>query len=170
MNLYRKIIAAVAKAGSPLLVCSGLFWIGAVVGQLVYGASWLFTLAWRISLVLVGCFWGSFLLHELAHALVICHIPAVKGVVVEQNMLRVSLRPQGALALREAVIISISGPGIPVLIGLLLIIFKVPIILCGIFISHLIFLLPCFGDGKALVMACRQSYRFCRECRDSNDK
>lgn len=126
----------------PLTVGSLVWWARSGDGGLLrLTATW-----WGIVL---GGLIGSFLLHELGHALVLLRIAGVTRVRLEVSLLRISLVPEGSLTRAESLLTALSGPVVTALVGAGLVASG-----SGLgwwYVMHLAFLLPPFGDGEALL-------------------
>ncbi|MDO4719008.1 MAG: hypothetical protein Q4B08_15795 [Propionibacteriaceae bacterium] len=156
MKLVREVVAAVAWSGAPLIAAAALFWGGAAVGLLVFGAGWLVGLAAWVSVALIGCVLGSFLIHELRHALALACLPTIHHIGVERRWWRISLRPHGELTPAGAGFAALAGPGASVLVGLVLMAVGAPAAAGWVLVSHAVFWLPVFGDGRALLLTWRE--------------
>lgn len=99
--------------------------------------------------------WGvvlPFLLHETAHAVVALGGAHVTAVRIENTLLRMSVLPEGELSYARALATAVAGPGICFFAALGLLLVGQPVKALG-FGIHLIFLLPWFGDGRAVAFA-----------------
>jgi hypothetical protein len=130
---------------SGLLICGGLGFGHTVAGP-GFGAIFL---GFAINAV-VGA-GGSYLLHEVGHAFGLGLCRGVDRVDLRGGFLRFSLMPHGTLTGSESLLVAVLGPGSCVLVGLLLLM-VLPVPSLGIwYVAHVIFLVPPFGDGLAVV-------------------
>ncbi|GAA1747575.1 hypothetical protein [Aeromicrobium alkaliterrae] len=96
---------------------------------------------------------ASFVLHEAAHLLGLRRIPTVASVRLERTVWRLSLIPAGTLTSRQLVAVALAGPGSCVAVGLLLALAVPGLWLHPWYLAHAVFVLPCFGDGRAILRA-----------------
>src|SRR5579859_3587275 len=132
----------------PTLFVALAAWLG-----LSYG-SWT-TLAIALGILLhTACgMLGSYVLHECAHLAALRLCPGVTAISTEIRFLRVSLRPVGELSAREALFVAVAGPLGCAVLGTALSIVLPQVGLGWWYLAHLIFLAPCFGDGRSAVVA-----------------
>jgi hypothetical protein len=100
---------------------------------------------------------GSFVLHESSHAFVLGLCDGVERIDIESTLLRISLRPQGELTTQQAIAVALAGPGACVLVGIALHAALPLAHLHWWYLLHAGFLLPIFGDGRAVVQAVRHA-------------
>ncbi|RIW43624.1 hypothetical protein D3H59_19755 [Micromonospora endophytica] len=106
-------------------------------------------------LVLVGGAVGSFVIHEVGHALILERCRGVHRVEIQSTKLRFSLAPQGVLTSAEAAAVAVAGPAACIAVGTGLAVFAQDLGLHWWYLVHAIFLVPPFGDGAALLRAWR---------------
>lgn len=99
---------------------------------------------------------GSFALHELGHALVLIRADGVTGVTLERTAWRISVRASGAIRGRAAFVAALAGPGGCAATGGILLLACPHALLHVWFFAHAVFLLPVFGDGRALISGARR--------------
>lgn len=103
----------------------------------------------------------SFMLHEYFH-IVSFKLLKKKGVVrIESTLLRISIIPLFHLSNYQIVVMAIMGPLICFSIGLILFwtaSSQLMIYVSYIFLIHIIFLIPPFGDGMMIIKASLSSY------------
>lgn len=125
------------------------FLAGAVVIFVVAGdASW-FRLAVPVSAFMIAGVVGSFIVHEMAHAVVLHLAPGVEGFEVERTAWRFSVIPYGCLTARMDACVAAAGPLSAAGVGLVLLPVWAPGAWC--YLVHVVFLLPFFGDGRSVV-------------------
>lgn len=93
---------------------------------------------------------ASFALHESAHVVVLKRIHTVTHITVERTALRTSVIPEGTMTARQAAVVALSGPSVCVAVGAVLWLSGLDRPLSWWYLGHLVFLLPFFGDGRAL--------------------
>lgn len=113
-------------------------------------------LAWWVCEPAVLGLVGSFTLHESAHVLALRRVRTVTRVAIERTAWRTSVIPEGTMTGREAAGVAAAGPLACVLAGLLLWLPDLDRALAWWYLAHLVFLAPCFGDGRALFGALRR--------------
>lgn len=145
------VVRAVALAGWPLLAAAAGFWLLAVAGHVGAEAGWLYGLAWQVTLVLVIGALGSFAVHECGHVVALLAPGGVDAVAVERTWLRISVTPVGDLTPRRVVLAALAGPGAAALVGLGNLAAGLPPAVGWLYLAHLMFLLPVFGDGRVVL-------------------
>ncbi|NEC18286.1 hypothetical protein [Streptomyces parvus] len=91
-----------------------------------------------------------FALHESAHVFALKRIPTVTHIVIERTTWRTSVVPSGTMSARHTVLVALIGPGACVAVGTLLWASGLGRALAWWYLAHVLFLLPFFGDGRAL--------------------
>jgi hypothetical protein len=147
------VVGAVAAQVWPLLALAGLTSSAAAVWSAVSGDGVLLTLALAFTKTVALGLVGAFALHESAHVLLLRRIPAVRQIIVERTAWRLSVIPLGTLTPRQSAQVAVAGPSSCVLVGAALWLSRVDGWLAWWFLAHALFLLPVFGDGRALVGA-----------------
>ena len=105
-----------------------------------------------LTLHAVGGLFGSFLLHELVHLVTLRVLaPGVTTIYLEITFLRVSLCPRGIMTGWQSAIVAASGPVVCLLAGCIISAFTFDIGLSNWMFLHTLFLIPIFGDGRAIV-------------------
>lgn len=99
---------------------------------------------------------GSFALHELGHALVLLRADGGTSVTLERTAWRISVRATGAIRGRDAFLAALAGPGGCAVAGGILLLACPHALLHVWFFAHAVFLLPVFGDGRALISGARR--------------
>lgn len=129
-------------------------------------AMWLFAYLWWIATGDIGLVRAStmaswllaggallpFICHEWAHAVVALRDAGVHGLRIECTLWRISIYPLGSMTRLHAILTALSGPLFCASIGVLLWLAGHSLVAFS-FTAHLIFLLPCFGDGRAVITA-----------------
>jgi hypothetical protein len=131
------VLAAVVLMGcaSPL-VCS---WLPPAVALLVLTAGVL----------------ASYLVHELAHLLVLVRAPGASSVRLTLAFHRVSVEAAAGIRPRWRILASVCGPLAGALVaGAVGVVLGQPLLL-AVAALHVAMLLPLFGDGRALIGAVR---------------
>lgn len=100
--------------------------------------------------------WASFAVHELGHAVGLMNARGVSAVTVERNLLRLSITPHGSIRGRDAFVAAALGPACCIAIGLVLWVTVPQLLLHVWYLGHAVFLLPVFGDGRAMVASARR--------------
>ncbi|MEU8625958.1 hypothetical protein [Streptomyces sp. NPDC048669] len=98
-----------------------------------------------------------FALHESAHVVLLRRIPTVTRIVLERTAWRTSVIPEGTMTGRQAVAVALAGPLSCVAVGAVLWLSGLDRSLAWWYLTHLAFLLPVFGDGRALWRGVRDS-------------
>ncbi|MDQ4501784.1 hypothetical protein [Sinomonas sp. ASV322] len=75
---------------------------------------------------------------------------------VEAIAFRVSLKPHGEITARQAIAVALAGPLACVVPGVVLWVAVPQLGLAWWYLAHIVLLLPCFGDGQAVVAAVRR--------------
>jgi hypothetical protein len=131
--------------------------VGAAAGLAVWratGDASVLRLAGVFTMHLLAGLLGSFVVHETGHLLALGRCQSVSAVVVERRLLRISLQPRGELLVGEACAVAVSGPGASATVGGILVIFARDLGIHYWYLAHLLFLIPPFGDGIAIVRSC----------------
>ncbi len=102
---------------------------------------------------------ASFALHESAHAIVLKRIRSVTHIAIDRTAWRTSVIPEGTMTARQMAGVALVGPCSCVIVGSLLWLPDLDRPLAWWHLAHAVFLLPCFGDGRAL----RHSLRTARK-------
>lgn len=134
-----------------------------IVGVLSFGSLatgwWMLTAdaslaiaALQIVLLYVCGVLAPFFVHEWMHAVVALTADGVRGVVIERTLLRFSVIPVGTLGARAVALGAAAGPGACGVIGVACVAAGAELF-GAFFLGHLLFLLPCFGDGRMLFLA-----------------
>lgn len=134
------------------VVCTGL----AVLNADAVLAGMVATLALHVGTGLLG----GFIVHESAHAAALRYVcPGVTRVVLRSSFLRFSLVPHGRMTGRQVALVAVVGPAVALAVGATL--WWVPAVpgLAWWYLIHGLFLLPPFGDGRALLTGLRASER-----------
>lgn len=139
------------------LFCAGILISGGVfVVGFLYQDRFLFTLGCAFLKhlfcgIALGC-----LIHEMAHVVFIClTMNELIRIELEFNLFRFSVRGIGGSTGRGIFATALSGPIAAVAFGVILSIVFPNSGLLGWYALHLLFLLPFFGDGRALVIGVR---------------
>jgi len=98
---------------------------------------------------------ASFVLHESAHVAVLKRVGTVTRIAPDRTAWRTSVTPEGALTARESAAVALAGPCSCVLVGAVLWLSGLDRFLAWWYLAHALFLLPCFGDGRALLHSAR---------------
>ena len=91
-----------------------------------------------------------FALHESAHALVLKRIRTVTHISIERTAWRTSVLPEGTMTARQTAMVALAGPSVCAAVGALLWLPGLDRPLAWWYLAHIVFLLPFFGDGRAL--------------------
>ncbi len=138
-------------AAAPVLVCAAMSVAAGVAVWLTTGSAGVLDVAGMLAVHAVAGLLGSFVVHEASHAIALGRCSHVHGIGVERRLLRISVLPRGELTLPEVRAVAVAGPGASALAGLLLAVTVPWLGLQYWYFAHLVFLLPPFGDGMALV-------------------
>lgn len=155
--LAARVAWTVAAAVWPLLAFFGLLLVAALAWFAYSGDPGLALLALLFCKAAVLGLVGSFAVHEAAHAAVLARSPGVTGITVERTGWRVSLIPEGTLTRARNAAVALSGPLTCGAIGAILYLTGLDRGLAWWYMLHLVFLLPLFGDGRALLLSLRPS-------------
>lgn len=145
-----RIAWTVAASVWPLLAFLGLLTLAALAWGAVSGDFGLVLLALLFVKTAVLGLVGSFALHESAHAMVLKALPGVTDVTVETGAWRMSLIPEGTITRGENALVALAGPLSCAAVGAGLWLTGIDRSLSWWYLLHLAFLLPPFGDGRAL--------------------
>ena len=96
---------------------------------------------------------GSFLIHELAHILVALSTPGVKKVIVSISWVTISVQPVGRISALGIFVGAVSGPVTCLIVGAVVVLMGCR--LGWIYVLHVLFLAPFFGDGRVMITAVR---------------
>lgn len=94
---------------------------------------------------------GSYFLHEAAHLVLLSRYPSVGKVEVSATWARFSVHPTGTITPLQAIGVGLSGPVACLIVGGVLWQLGSPV--AAWYLGHLVFLLPVFGDGKAILLS-----------------
>ncbi|MCZ4122370.1 hypothetical protein [Streptomyces sp. H39-S7] len=135
----------------PLLAFVGVLLAAALVWFALSGDRVLAGLTWALlfkpaALGLVA----SFALHESAHVIVLKRVRTVTHIAVERTMWRTSVIPEGNMTARQTRVVALAGPSACVIVGAFLLLSGLDRSLAWWHLAHIAFLLPVFGDGRAL--------------------
>ncbi|WP_229052236.1 hypothetical protein [Aeromicrobium sp. Leaf350] len=147
------ILTATAGQVWPLLALLGTFAAGGSAWWVTSGDPSLVRLAAELLLVAVVGLVGSFAVHESAHLLALRRVPTVTAVRLERTAWRLSLHPEGRMTRRHVVLVALAGPGACLGAGLTLAAAAPESSLRWWFAAHAVFLVPPFGDGRAVLRA-----------------
>ncbi|WP_282697177.1 metalloprotease family protein [Streptomyces sp. CC208A] len=149
---------AVAAQVWPLLALAAVFQAAALLWMARSGDRVPAAMAWTL-LTKPGVLGlvASFALHESAHVLVLRRTSTVTHITVERTAWRTSVIPHGTLTPRATALVALAGPTACAALGALLWLSALDRALAWWYLAHLVFLLPCFGDGRALWRAAREA-------------
>ncbi|WP_216387108.1 hypothetical protein [Arcanobacterium phocae] len=134
-----------------ILISGGVFFVA-----FFYQDRYLFALGCAFLRHLVCGIVLGFLVHEIAHVVFIClTMNELMRIELEFNLFRFSVRGIGSSTGRGIFATALSGPIVAVVFGFILSIVFPDSGLLGWYVLHLLFLLPIFGDGRALVFGVR---------------
>ncbi|MEH0582450.1 MULTISPECIES: hypothetical protein [Streptomyces] len=138
----------------PLLVFAGVLLAAALAWMARSGDPVPAEMAWLLlakpaALGLVA----PFALHESAHALVLKRIRTVTHIAIERTAWRTSVIPEGTMTARQTTVVALAGPAACVAVGAFLWLSGLDRPLAWWYLAHIGFLLPFFGDGRALLHA-----------------
>ncbi|MGW1072470.1 hypothetical protein [Streptomyces sp. NPDC002537] len=91
-----------------------------------------------------------FALHESAHVLALKRVRTVTHITIERTAWRTSVLPRGTMTARQTAAVALAGPSACVAVGALLWLSGLDRPLSWWYLAHVVFLLPPFGDGRAL--------------------
>lgn len=144
----------------PLLAFAGVLLGAALVWMIRTGDSAPAVLAWgQLAKPAVLGLTVPFALHESAHVLALKRVPTVTHIMIERVAWRISVVPSGTMTARQAASVALAGPGICVMAGTLLWISGLDRSLSWWYLAHALFLLPFFGDGRALRRSLPEAWR-----------
>lgn len=151
----RAVGRAVAVQVWPLLAFAGVLLAAALLWMARSGDPVPAEMAWLLlakpaALGLVA----PFALHESAHALVLKRIRTVTHIVIERTVWRTSVIPEGTMTARQTALVALAGPAACVAVGTVLWLPGLDRSLAWWYLAHGVFLLPFFGDGRALLHGC----------------
>ncbi|SHJ92313.1 hypothetical protein SAMN02745244_03587 [Tessaracoccus bendigoensis DSM 12906] len=146
------LLRVVALSVSPLLIVVGGFWALAAVLE---HDGWLYRLTCDVGAFLIGGVAASYLLHELAHLGGLALCGGVRRIRVENSRWRLSLTPEGEMGARSALLVALVGPGTYLLFGGLLYMVAPGSWITWCYLSHVVFLVPAFGDGRTVIVSTR---------------
>ncbi|SDL21465.1 hypothetical protein SAMN05216298_3092 [Glycomyces sambucus] len=147
----RGVALAVAAQVWPLLALASLILAAALGWAAVSGDTTQLPVAAWIFLAATAGLTASFALHECVHALLLHRIPTVASVTVERTPARISVVPRGRMTGWQTAAVAAAGPLACVLAGAALAVHEATRPLSWWYLGHVLFLLPLFGDGTALV-------------------
>lgn len=98
---------------------------------------------------------GSFALHELGHLAVLSRVRGVTAFTLERSTWRISIAPHGRIARRDAALAALAGPGMCIVVGVILWLVVPAPGVHGWYLAHAVFLAPLFNDGRVLLAAVR---------------
>jgi uncharacterized membrane protein YjjP (DUF1212 family) len=147
---------ALALRHSWILAAPALFVVTALWLGLIYGAWGTFPLALVMLLHASVGMLGSYVVHECGHFAALRRCRGIRAVSVEAHMFRLSLRPHGEITARQAFGVALAGPLACLVPGAMLWAAVPHLGLAWWYVAHLVLLAPCFGDGKAVVLAIRR--------------
>lgn len=147
----RTIAWAVAAQVWPLLMLAGVLLAVALVWMARSGDPVPASMAWLLlvkpaALGLVA----AFVLHESAHFGVLKRIRTVTHIALDRTAWRTSVIPEGTMTARQTVMVALAGPSACVAVGALLWLSGLDRSLAWWYLAHIVFLLPFFGDGRAI--------------------
>ncbi|MFI7357542.1 hypothetical protein ACIBTP_26915 [Streptomyces avidinii] len=147
----RTVAWAVAAQVWPLLAFAGVLLATALVWMARSGDPVPVSLAWVLLVkpAALGLVAG-FALHESAHVLVLKRIRTVTHIAIERTAWRTSVIPEGTMTARQTAVVALAGPSACVAVGGLLWLSGLDRSLAWWYLAHIMFLLPFFGDGRAL--------------------
>ncbi|MDO5634591.1 MAG: hypothetical protein Q4G34_06945 [Micrococcus sp.] len=152
------LVRTVLRPLRPWLAASGAL-AGLAAGASVASGTGLWIHATAVLLLhLVLGLLGSFVVHELGHVVALrWWAPGVERIRLDASWTRVSITPVGVLTSGQAIASALAGPGLCVLVGTVIALASP---LWGIqvwYLLHAVFVLPCFGDGRAILTVLRRS-------------
>ena len=144
----------------PLLAFSGVLLVMALAWMARSGDPVPAEMAWTLlvkpaTLGLVV----PFALHESAHVLVLKRIRTVTHIAIERTAWRTSVIPEGTMSARQTAVVALVGPSACITVGALLWLLGLDRPLAWWYLAHIVFLLPFFGDGRALWHSFRATWR-----------
>ncbi|WP_374010150.1 hypothetical protein [Leifsonia sp. LS-T14] len=100
---------------------------------------------------------GSFALHEAAHTGALRRAaPGIRSITLTLTGLRMSLTPAGTIVGKQIAFVALMGPLLTAAAGAVLWATVPDLRLHLWFIGHVVFLAPCFGDGRAIITGARR--------------
>ncbi|MEV0262805.1 hypothetical protein AB0I49_15890 [Streptomyces sp. NPDC050617] len=156
----RAVAWAVAAQVWPLLALAAVFQAMALAWLAKSGDPVPTTLAWQLSTkpAALGLA-ASFALHESAHVAALRRIATVTHITLERTAWRTSLIPRGEMTARQTATVAAAGPLACAATGALLWFSGLDRPLSYWYAAHVVFLLPPFGDGRALWRSVRTTQR-----------
>ncbi|MFJ6944948.1 hypothetical protein ACISU4_09895 [Streptomyces wuyuanensis] len=147
----RAVAWAVAAQVWPLLALAGAFLAAGLAWAARSGDRVPAEMAWAV-LVKPGVFGlvASFALHESAHVLVLKRISTITHITIERTAWRTSMIPHGTMTARLTAVVALAGPAGCLAVGALLWLSGLDRAVAWWYLGHVVFLLPFFGDGRAL--------------------
>ncbi|MFJ6728004.1 hypothetical protein ACIQPQ_24210 [Streptomyces sp. NPDC091281] len=142
---------AVAAQVWPLLAFAGVLLAAALAWRARSGDPVPAEMAWTLLVepAALGLA-ASFALHESAHVVVLKRIRTVTHLTIERTAWRTSVIPEGTMTARQTAVVALAGPAACVAVGALLWVADLDRNLAWWYLAHIAFLLPPFGDGRAL--------------------
>ncbi len=113
-----------------------------------------FSLDFLLHIVMIS---SSVIMHECGHAFVLSRCHGITSLQIEPKILRFPITPIGVISRSEAITVALSGPVLSSIFGCLIYGLTHRLSLGVIFAAHLVFLFPCFGDGRSIVTALRHA-------------
>ena len=151
----RAVVIAVAGQVWPLVALLSALLAASLIWFLRSGDRMPAEIAWWFLKIATAGLAASFALHESAHVLGLKHIGTVTHLTIQRTAWRISVVPHGTMTPRQVVGVAIAGPMSSVAVGFLLWITDLEPVLAWWYLSHGIFLLPPFGDGRSLYSGLR---------------
>ncbi|NJQ01889.1 hypothetical protein [Streptomyces zingiberis] len=152
----RAVVWAVAVQVWPLPVFAGVLLAWALIWMTRSGDPVPASMAWLLLVKpAVPGLMLSFALHESAHVVCLKRIPTVTHITIARTAWRTSVIPEGTMTARQTAVVAVAGPFACALVGALLWLPGLDRALAWWYLAHLGFLLPCFGDGRALLHGLR---------------
>lgn len=154
--LVPAIVRATVRPVKPWLILSAVLACLAIIASVASGTGlWVHVSAVLVLHLLVGLV-GGFLAHELGHALALrWWAPQVHRLRLEATWTRISITPCGQMTGGQVIAAAVAGPGICIVLGLALSLLPSTWGVQVWFLLHAVFLLPCFGDGRAILASLR---------------
>ncbi len=142
----------------PLLALAGILLAGALAWMVHAGDPVPAEMAWVLLAkpATLGLF-VPFTLHECAHAFLIRRIDTVSHISIERTTWRTSVVPEGSMSPRQAGVVALAGPSACVAVGCPL--WLLDRSLAWWYLAHIAFLLPVFGDGRAILFCLRSMWK-----------
>lgn len=135
----------------PLLASVLALWAAALALMAHSGDSVPAAMAWKLLVkpAALGLVAG-FALHESAHVAALKRIRTVTHIAIERTALRTSVIPEGTMTGRQSAAVALAGPSACFAVGAALWLSGLDRPLSWWYLAHIVFLLPVFGDGRAL--------------------